>query len=294
MCVRSILLPLGSTNHAESALDVGGQIARMFDAHLTVLHVGTDMQEIGPLMGEGLSGAMMEDMISAALKESATHLKDVRRLFHDFTRDAHIPVLTGDAPLAPPDAPRGPTASFLAHKGHTRSVVAFQARLSDIVVVRQPDPEGDVASSDTLHAVLFESGRGVIIVPPDAPASLGRRICIGWNGTSEAASAIHHAMPLIRRAEAVQILYSPAYQRPGPNARHVGAYLALHGVDATIHKFGSDYRPVGEDMMAAAHDFGADMVVMGAYSHSRLRQMILGGVTRHVLENSDLAVLMSR
>lgn len=294
MCVRSILLPLGSTNHAESALEVGGQIARMFDAHLAVLHVGTDMQEIGPLMGEGLSGAMMEDMISAALKESATHLKAVRRMFHDFTRRAHIPVLSGNGPSVLPDAPRGPTASFITHKGHTRSVVAFQARMSDIVVVRQPDPEGDVASSDTLHAVLFESGRGVIIVPPDAPASIGQRICIGWNGTCEAASAVHHAMPLLRRAEAVQILFSPAYQRPGPEARDVAAYLALHGVNATIHKFGSDYRPVGEDMMAAAHAFGADMVVMGAYSHSRLRQMILGGVTRHVLENSTIAALMSR
>ncbi|SAY48786.1 Universal stress protein family protein [Komagataeibacter rhaeticus] len=293
MCVRRILLPLGGMSHAESALQVGGAIARMFDAHLAVLHVGTDMQEVGPLVGEGLSGAMVQDMITAALKESAARLHGVRALFDAFIVHEKIPVVAVDSPFSPAGM-HALSASFIAHSGHTRSVVAFQARLSDLVVLRQPNPEGDVSSSDTLHAVLFESGQGVIIVPPVAPPTVGKRICIGWNGTSEAASAIHHALPLLRRAQAVCILYSPAYQRPGPEARHVSSFLSLHGVTAHIHEFGSDSHPVGEDMLAAAHAFNADMLVMGAYSHSRLRQMILGGVTRHMLENSDITVLMSR
>ncbi|GAN87004.1 universal stress protein [Komagataeibacter intermedius] len=293
MCIRRILLPLGGMSHAESALHAGGVIARMFDAHLAVLHVGTDMQEVGPLVGEGLSGAMVQEMIASALKESATRLHGVRGLFDKFVHDAGIPVVAVDSPLSPVGA-HGLSASFIAHSGHTRSVVSFQARLSDIVVLRQPDPDGDVSSSDTLHAILFESGRGVVIVPPVAPPTIGKRICIGWNGTSEAASAIHHALPLLRRAEAVHILHSPAYQRPGPEARHVRSFLALHGIMTNIHEFGSDTRPVGEDMLATAHDLGADMMVMGAYSHSRLRQMILGGVTRHMLENSDIIVVMSR
>ena len=289
MCIRSILLPLAGMSNAESALQVGGYLTSMFNAHLSVLHVGTDMQEIGPLVGEGMSGAMVEDMIAAALKESASRLKGVHQLFNDFIQRTHIPVVKAET-----HHPHGPSASFITHTGHTRSIVSFQARLSDLVVVRQPNPEGDVSSSDTLHAVLFESGRGVIIVPPVATETVGRRVCIGWNGTVEAASAIHHALPLLRRADAVHIVHSPAYQRPGPDARHVAAFLARHDIAATIHKFGSDYRPVGEDMLATAHSFAADLLVMGAYSHSRLRQMILGGVTRHMLENSDIAVLMSR
>ncbi|MGY6769460.1 universal stress protein [Komagataeibacter xylinus] len=293
MCVRRILLPLGGASHAQSALHVGGVVARMFDAHLAVLHVGTDMQEVGPLVGEGMSGVMVQDMISTALKESSERLHEVRGLFDAFTRRENIPVVAVDSPLSPGNM-HALSASFIAHSGHTRSVVSFQARLSDIVVLRQPNPEGDVSSSETLHAILFESGRGVIIAPPVAPPTIGKRICIGWNGTSEAASAIHHALPLLRRAEAVCILYSPAYQRPGPEARHVRSFLSLHGIEANIHEFGSDTRPVGEEMLAAAHDFNADMLVMGAYSHSRLRQMILGGVTRHMLENSDIVVLMSR
>ena len=114
MCIRRILLPLGGMSHAESALHAGGVIARMFDAHLAVLHVGTDMQEVGPLVGEGLSGAMVQEMIASALKESATRLHGVRGLFDKFVHDAGIPVVAVDSPLSPVGA-HGLSASFIAH-----------------------------------------------------------------------------------------------------------------------------------------------------------------------------------
>lgn len=92
----------------------------------------------------------------------------------------------------------------------------------------------------------------------------------------------------------MRILTSDDYQRRGPAAPDLAAYLALHGVAAEIATFRPVDKSVGAGLLAAAREFGCDLLSMGAYSHSRLRQLILGGVTRHVLENADLPVIMSR
>ncbi len=102
------------------------------------------------------------------------------------------------------------------------------------------------------------------------------------------------ALPWLQRAEAVRILSAAGYQRRGPAAPELAAYLALHDVHADIVMFQPINGVVGAGLLAAARDFGCDLLAMGAYSHSRLRQLILGGVTRHVLENSALPVMMNR
>jgi nucleotide-binding universal stress UspA family protein len=151
-----------------------------------------------------------------------------------------------------------------------------------------------VAAADALHAVLFDSGRPVLMAPVIRPASIGKRIAIAWNGTHESASALASVMPFVRQANAVRILTSPEYARRGPSAEEVVAYIGHHGVTADIGTFSSIDRVVGAGLLAAAADFGADLMSMGAYSSSRLRQLILGGTTRHVLENATLPVLMNR
>jgi nucleotide-binding universal stress UspA family protein len=102
------------------------------------------------------------------------------------------------------------------------------------------------------------------------------------------------ALPWMQRAEAVRVISADEYQRRGPRAADLADYLALHGIHAELVTFKPIDRDVGAGLLQAARDFGADLLTMGAYSHSRLRQLILGGVTRHVLENSDLPVMMNR
>ncbi|POF62560.1 hypothetical protein KMAL_18540 [Novacetimonas maltaceti] len=293
MHIRKILLPLSGAENAGSALGIGVMFAQRFNAHLAGLHVGSDWQEVSPMAGEGLSGAMVQEMIAAALHESAGHLKEVRHAFHSFIEDAGLPLVAPRSALSTIPMDR-PSASFTAMAGNMYTVVAHQARMSDIVIVRNTGASGQVSSSDALHATLFDSGRCVVVAPIERPVSVGRRICIAWNGTTEAATALRHALPWIVEAEEVRILYSRSYQRLGPEARHVRHYLDIHGVDTTMHEFHAEGRSVGAALLEAYHDFNADMMVMGAYSHSRLRQMILGGVTRHVLENGKLSVFMSR
>jgi nucleotide-binding universal stress UspA family protein len=288
MAVRKVLLPLTGTEAGEAALATALLVARVWEAHVTALHVRVDSRDVAPLAGEGLSGAMIEEMMSATEKESSDRAHAVRAMFERFVAEHQVTV----AEARP--GPHGPTASFASVTGREEDLVAQQARLADLTVVPHPEAGEDISSSDALHAVLFDSGRPVLIAPRTAPASIGQRICIAWNGTAESAAAVLGALPWMQRAEAVRILTAEGYQRRGPAAPELAAYLAMHHIHAEVSTFNPVDKDVGKGVLAAAVHFKADLLVMGAYSHSRLRQLILGGVTRSVLENSTLPVMMNR
>ncbi|MGH7152289.1 MAG: universal stress protein [Acetobacteraceae bacterium] len=288
MAIRKLLLPLTGTAAGEAALSTALLIARIWNAHVTALHVRVDSRDVAPLAGEGLSGAMIEEMMTATERESGERAQAVRAMFDRF-------VALHDVPLSEPHGVReGPSASFASVTGREEDLVAQLARLADLTVVPHPEAGEDVSSSDALHAVLFDSGRPVLLAPQTATATIGTRICLGWNGTAESSSAVSAVLPWLPRAEAVCILSADGYQRRGPAAPELAAYLALHGVHAELTVFKAVNGIVGAGLLAAASDFGCDLLAMGAYSHSRLRQLILGGVTRHVLENATIPVMMNR
>ncbi len=288
MAIRKLLLPLTGTAAGEAALATALIAARMWNAHVTALHVRVDSRDVAPMAGEGLSGAMIEEMMSATDKESSDRAHAVHTMFDRFVAQHGVTVAD-----ARPKAGIA-TASFASVTGREEDLVAQLARLADLTVVPHPESGEDVSSSDALHAVLFDSGRPVLIAPRVAPVTMGERICIGWNGTAESTSAVLGAMPWMQRAKAVRILSADEYQRRGPSAAALAEYLALHGVTAELATFRPIDKEVGAGLLAAAREFEADFIAMGAYSHSRLRQLILGGVTRHVLVNSKVPILMNR
>ncbi|MBV8576985.1 MAG: universal stress protein [Acetobacteraceae bacterium] len=288
MSIRKILLPLTGTATGEAALGTALMVARIWDAHVTALHVRIDSRDVAPLAGEGLSGAMIEEMMSATEKESSERAHAIRALFDRFAAEHDVMIAE-----ARPGSERA-TASFAAVTGREEELVAQLARLADLTVVPHPEAGEDVSSSDALHAVLFDSGHPVLIAPRATPGSIGTRICLAWNGTAESASAVFAAIPWLQRADAVRILSAEEYQRRGPSAQDLAAYLALHEVSAEVATFRMVNKQVGGGLLAAALEFGADLLAMGAYSHSRLRQLILGGVTRHVLEHATIPVMMNR
>lgn len=288
MAIRKLLLPLTGTAAGEAALSTALMTARLWNAHVSALHVRVDSRDVAPLAGEGLSGAMIEEMMSATEKESSDRAHAVRAMFERFAGEHEV--IIADARPGSDYA----TASFAAVTGREEDLVAQLARLADLTVVPHPDAGEDVSSSDALHAVLFDSGRPVLIAPQIAPASIGTRICVAWNGTAESAASVWGALPWMQRAEAVRILSAEEYQRRGPAATDLVDYLGLHGIHAEMATFRTVSNSVGAGLLAAAREFRADLLAMGAYSHSRLRQLILGGVTRHVLEHATLPVMMSR
>ncbi len=296
--IVSILLPLNGASTDAAAVALGLRLARRFQAHLQVLHVGTDSRDVAPLAGEGLSGAMVEEMMTVAGHDSSRRLLGVRALFQAGLKQDEAAAGSAlelvDRLPRPTAAGRHATVGFRSVLGREHELVAHAARLSDLIVVPHAASEDTMSSSEALHAVLFDSGRPVIVASRQVPDTIGRRICIAWNGTTESASAVLSAMDWLQRADAVQVLYSDDYQRRGPEAGELVDYLAGHGIDAQPGSFRRLGERVGAGLLAAVDAFGADLLVIGAYSHSRLRQMILGGVTRHVIEQATLPVLMAR
>ena len=161
MAIRKLLLPLPGPVGGEAALATGLQVARMWDAHLSVMHVRVDDQRA----------------------------QSVRALFNGFMATHGVAI--GEA------SPGGGAglASFAWVTGREADQVVHQARLSDLIVVPHPQAGEDVSSSDMLHAVLFDSGRPVLIAPHVVPPAIGTRICLGWNGTAEFASAVYVRCP---------------------------------------------------------------------------------------------------
>jgi nucleotide-binding universal stress UspA family protein len=291
MAYRRLLLPLTGTAAGEAALHTALMVARIWNAHVHCLHVRVDARDVAPLAGEGLSGAMIEEMMAATERESGERANRVHALFERFVQGRDVTIaLNAESALKA----EGPTLSFESIAGREEDVVAQQSRLYDMAVVPHPEADDDVSSSDALHAVLFDSGRPVLIAPRQAPATIGTRVCCAWNGTAESAAAVAAALPWLHRAEKVQLLYSDDYQRRGPSVEGIQAYLRWHEVQSEAVPFKPQTREVGAGLLGATRDFQADLLCMGAYSHSRLRQLILGGVTRHVLENADIPVLMCR
>jgi nucleotide-binding universal stress UspA family protein len=260
MTIRKILLPLQAVGTAEAACSVAVSVARMWSAHLSVLHVCSRRDREGAL----------RDLVARLMAEHGLALAE-----------------------ATPDTTT-PTASFAVVAGEEPEVVAHQARLADLVVLPHPASDKEVSSSDALHAVLFESAKPVLIAPPAAPPEIGQRVCIGWNGTAESASAVLAALPWLKRAKTICILWSEEYQRRGPLAADLQHYLAMHDLTADRAAFAPKGNAVGAGLLAAAGERACDLLVMGAYSHSRLRQLFLGGVTRHVLAYATIPVLMHR
>jgi len=277
--IKKLLLPLSDTPCGLAAIETGLAVAVMWQAQLSALIVQVDGRDAAPLVGEGLSGAMIEDMIDVTEQEAAQRTARLRALF--------------DAARTKAGA-ASPAATLDVVQGREEDLVPSLARLADLTILPHPDSREDESASEMLHGVLFDSGRPLLIAPRASPATIGTRCCIACNGTEETSSAISAALPSHACAEAVRILHAGAYQRRGPSAAEMVPYLALHGVKADVLEFAPVNRDVGAGLLQAAAAFGADFLVMGAYSHSRLRQLILGGVTRRVLADSSLPVLMAR
>src|SRR5882762_10478823 len=179
------------------------------------------------------------------------------------------------------------------------SDVGVHARYADLAVVARPDPAGQSAGPPGLvESLVLTSGRPVIVLPPRSTASGVRRVLVGWNAGREAARAVADAMPLLVRAAAVEVLVIDPERRGGDHGQEPGAdiarYLARHGAQVQVRRLSSDGQDVGRLLLSQAAAFGADLLVMGAYGHARLNELIFGGVTRTALHDADLPVLMSR
>ena len=143
------------------------------------------------------------------------------------------------------------------------------------------------------ETALFDSGRPVLVVPPGFNGMVGKRILFAWNGSTESARAISLAMPVLAGADSIEVLSVEGALVPGPSAAEIAESLRSHGLNVTSQHVKPGNRSAGQTIVDRAVSLGSDLIVKGAYTQSRLRQMIFGGVTRHLILSSPLPVLFS-
>jgi nucleotide-binding universal stress UspA family protein len=188
-------------------------------------------------------------------------------------------------------------AEWRVADGARADAVALHARYADLVVINQTDPQ----SPDATHfgdSILLAVGRPVLLVPYAGEASqFGRNVLVCWNASREAARAVTDALPFLKMADKVTVLsvdgawsVSGHGASPGSDA---ALHLARHGVKAVVAQTVSDSVEVGSVLLSRAFDLQADLIVMGAYGHSRAREILLGGATRTLLQSMTVPVLMS-
>lgn len=284
--MKSILLPLTSQIADENVTRVAGLLAFQFRATLNGFFVRPDPRSAIPFMGEGLTADMIQDLCNAADSEGKEQAEAAYGRFSKYMEQ------TGIRLAADGEKPDGANARWQVAAGQVTDHVGRRARTADLAVCPKPDIE-IADSQEIFHDLIYRSGRPVLMVPEESAEAPGRHIMVAWNGRAEGARAVGAALPLLWSAEKVSLLQigEPNPDRPG--LEHVAEYLHDHGVTCIINNKPNDGTPYGAQILDTAHRDKADMIVIGAYSHSRWREMILGGVTRHLVTHSDLPIFMS-
>jgi nucleotide-binding universal stress UspA family protein len=281
--MKTILVPTEQNTAMQSALDCALLLAKKFDSWIEGFPLRpavADMVAMDPDAG----------LTMVAVKENdADMVRQAEELFRSFMERHGVQRQATEA--SPPPGAVSWTWHAEAPSGH--DFVGSYGRVFDIVVLARPGEEWQSPSMVTLESALFESGRPVLIAPPTSPASLGTHVLIAWNRSTEQARATAFAMPLLRLAERVTILTVEGATVAGPSGAEIARSLAMNGIAADTLTIAPGKVSAGETILKKATELGCDLIVKGAYTQSRLRQMIFGGTTRHILANAKLPVLMA-
>jgi nucleotide-binding universal stress UspA family protein len=163
----------------------------------------------------------------------------------------------------------------------------------DVTVLGRPGESAQSPRLSTFEACLFESGRPILLAPPTPPQKMGENVLIAWNHSTEQARTNAFAMPLLQGARKVTVLTVEGGSVVGPTGEQVKRHLQFNGIAAEAVTVNPGNRNAGEVILSHAEQLGCDLLIKGAYTQSRLRQMIFGGATRHILAHTKLPVLMS-
>jgi len=280
MPYKTVLVHVDDSKNCAARLAVAVDLAQRNDAHLIGLFAISSIPVPGYVATE-IGPKTLEDIENKARRAQADVAAE---LFDEMTSGAGLPGV-----------------EWRESKLDAVAAVKLHARYADLVVVGQPGPDDQSSvNKDFIEHVALGAGRPVVMVPyAGSFPKIGKNVLIAWNGGREATRALTDAIPLLRDAEQVRVVvFNPKKNGNGngngrlPGA-DIGLYLARHGVNVEVSMQSSEDVDVGNQILSRVADLGIDLVVMGAYGHSRMREMILGGVTRTVIESMTAPVLMS-
>ena len=277
---KDLLVALDAAPQSLVRLEVAAGLAERFGAHLVGLYTAT-VPEVGARYGY-FDPALLDPLFREVLDKSNAEADRVRGQFEDCI------------------ARRGISGEWRIASGFPSETTAVHGRYADLVVIGQIDPDDGLASlvRPVPQEVALAVGRPLLVVPYTGRfGSIGQRVLVGWDAGRESTRAVNDALPLLAAAQSVTVLsidpqsgFAGHGEIPGAD---IALHLARHGVKATIERTVSAGLGAGETLLSRASDLEADLMVMGAYAHSRVRELLLGGATRTVLDSMTLPVLMS-
>jgi nucleotide-binding universal stress UspA family protein len=268
--MKSILLPVDQNEQMPSALETARLAANPFGS---TVH--------GVALRPAFAAIVASDVAIAMPPEywdEAEFCRTVRQTF-----DAY-------AAQHPVEPNKGARFRWRGDSTIQEATLGHLSRVYDLTVVNRPGNRGGRLT--TLEYALFESGRPVLMAPPSPPISLGHTVVIHWNASTEVCRAIAMAMPILCKAKRVIVLSVEGSMVPGPTGREAVGYLEAHCIPAAEKSVGNRGQRPGAVLLAEARAQGADLLIKGAYTQSRLRQMIFGGATKHVLAAAELPVFL--
>lgn len=273
--IKDILIHADNGKEFAVRLDLAIGLARSFDAHLTALYVVPE-----PFVPEYVRVEIPKSVLDSAMAVRREQAKIVGKAFDDACRKANV---------------RG---EWRDSAGNMVERLALHARYADLVVVGQRTADAAPEEGAMPDRLILSAGRPTLVVPYAGRfPTVGKNVMVAWDASRLAARAVNDALPFLKRAGKVRLI---AINPKGGEESHgeipcadIALHLARHGVKAEATSLRATDLGVGDALLSRAADFGADLIVMGAYGHARWRELVLGGATRHMLEHMTVPVLMS-
>jgi nucleotide-binding universal stress UspA family protein len=287
MMPRTILTMLEGGAADIYCLTAAGALAQRQNAHVLALLVDQDPGDILSGMAFDIGGGayFTNELMDSLQNQLDARRAEAKKNFSDWRSTAGLPEVA-----APPRTATA-SASMSIEIGSPQTVTRSYALVADLVVAALPTSK-DIDSSIRLEAALFDAGRPVLALPRKPITPFDRApIAVAWNESAEAARALSAALPFLRHAQRVLLLHA------GPVAKAIGldrvvSYLSWHGIEAQGEELGDSDVPE-QLIVGKASEIGAAMLVMGAYSHSRAREFVFGGVTRYMMQSAQLPLLLA-
>jgi nucleotide-binding universal stress UspA family protein len=279
MGYKTILVHCDASKVVQHRLEIAAALAQRFDAHLVGFHARRPFEM--PVFFDGGIGFPMDDFFKS-------HEEGVKK-----------DEIAASAAFAKAIKGRHLSTEWRTATGNVDSELPIQARYADLVIVGQAELEPTATPSDLPEVTALGTGRPILVVPYIGAKTPGKTVLVCWNASREAARAVVDALPFLKAAETVIVLaVNPLVSATGHGAEpgaDVAAWLSRHGVKVTVQRdaVASNDDEIGGVILSRAADHGADLIVMGIYGHSRMREMVLGGASRSLLGSMTVPVLMA-
>ena len=285
--MKTIMVPVADRPECAVALVTAFNLAANFSANVIGYHLRPHRKEERKSSGRGSTAPLRQfdwqDKITK--RQIALDSKNAKKLFSELTARYEFK-------LASKARYTEKHSLALWHEvtGDPTHIFSIVGPLSDLVVLSRPKNKRSVKARAFANAALLHSGRPVLLVPQRKVTSLGKHVLIAWNQSEQAAAVVMASMPVLVNAESVTIVTAARQSHLGPGANHLQQMLKLHGVDSKVIK--TPGLSAEDEIVQAYVDSGADLLMMGAYSRSSWKERIFGGVTQHILDNTQLPTLM--